>query len=103
MEITGNGLAVSRCCTVCSRNISRFPYFIKALYKHLLFQIYVVLWWILTFGLCNFVVLIASLMYDPDFKSTRLESALYWAFGKNLFALGIAIAIFGFTVKIGCK
>lgn len=67
------------------------------------FQIHVVLWWILTFGLCNFVVLIASVMYHPDYSSTRLESALYWAFGKNLFALGIAIAIFGFTRKIGCK
>lgn len=42
-------------------------------------------------------------MYKPKYKCTKLQSALYWAFGKNLFALGIAIAIFGFTQKIGGK
>ncbi|CAG9821312.1 unnamed protein product [Phaedon cochleariae] len=73
-------------------------------YKNKVLQLskmHVILWWILTFGMCNFIVLIAARMYDPAFRSSRLESALYWAFGKNVFALGIAIAIFGFSQKIG--
>ncbi|KAJ8911705.1 hypothetical protein NQ315_013167, partial [Exocentrus adspersus] len=64
-------------------------------------KVYVTLWWILTFGLCIFVVLIAGIMYKPNYKYTRMESALYWALGKNLFALGIAIGIFGFTQRVG--
>ncbi|XP_018577385.1 uncharacterized protein LOC108915748, partial [Anoplophora glabripennis] len=64
-------------------------------------KVHIILWWILTFGLCIFIVLIAGIMYKPDYKYTKIQSALYWAFGKNLFAMGIAIAIFGITQKIG--
>lgn len=42
------------------------------------------------------------MFYDPKFEVTPLKSALYWACGKNLFALGIGLGIFGFTQKIGC-
>ncbi|KAG5861265.1 hypothetical protein JTB14_028369 [Gonioctena quinquepunctata] len=62
---------------------------------------HIILWWLLTFGMCNFIILIAAVMYHPDYKSSRLESALYWAGGKNIFALGVAIAILGFSQKIG--
>ncbi|XP_066249234.1 O-acyltransferase like protein-like isoform X2 [Euwallacea similis] len=64
-------------------------------------KIHVVLWWILTFGMCITVILIAVIFYDPNFEVTRLKSAIYWASGKNLFALGVAIGLFGFTQKIG--
>ncbi|XP_050294047.1 nose resistant to fluoxetine protein 6-like isoform X2 [Anthonomus grandis grandis] len=64
-------------------------------------RIHVILWWLLTFGLCIFMVLISALFYNPAFHVTPLKSAFYWASGKNLFALGIAIGIFGFTQKVG--
>ncbi|XP_066151011.1 O-acyltransferase like protein-like [Euwallacea fornicatus] len=64
-------------------------------------KVHIVLWWILTFGMCITVVLIAVVFYDPNFEVTRLKSAIYWASGKNLFALGVAIGLFGFTQKIG--
>nr|XP_023019245.1 O-acyltransferase like protein-like [Leptinotarsa decemlineata] len=62
---------------------------------------HVILWWLLSFGICNFIILIAAVMYHPGYESSRLASALYWAFGKNIFALGVAVGIFGFTMKIG--
>ncbi|CAG9766404.1 unnamed protein product [Ceutorhynchus assimilis] len=64
-------------------------------------KIHVILWWLLSFGMCIFVVLIAVVFYDPNFMVTPLKSALYWSCGKNLFALGISIGIFGLTQKIG--
>ncbi|KAL1502201.1 hypothetical protein ABEB36_007377 [Hypothenemus hampei] len=60
-----------------------------------------VFWWFLTFGMCISLILIAVIFYDPTFEVTPLKSAFYWSCGKNIFALGIAIGIFGFTRKIG--
>uniref|UniRef100_A0A6P7GPX5 Nose resistant to fluoxetine protein 6-like isoform X2 n=1 Tax=Diabrotica virgifera virgifera TaxID=50390 RepID=A0A6P7GPX5_DIAVI len=59
------------------------------------------LWWIFTLGTCNFVVLIAAQMYSPSYKSSAVASAFYWALGKNVFAIGIAVTIYGFTRKVG--
>lgn len=42
-------------------------------------------------------------MYDSEYTSSRIESALYWAFGKNIFGFGVALAIYGYINKIGCK
>ncbi|KAJ8938256.1 hypothetical protein NQ318_001789 [Aromia moschata] len=64
-------------------------------------KIHHILWWLLSFGMCIFIILIAAKMYAPSYHSSRLESALYWSFGKNIFALGIAVGIFGITQKIG--
>ncbi|XP_056631232.1 uncharacterized protein LOC130441531 [Diorhabda sublineata] len=64
-------------------------------------KIHVILWWFLSFGMCNFIILIAATMYRPNYQNSTLESALYWALGKNIFALGIAIGIYGFALKIG--
>ncbi|XP_019768812.2 nose resistant to fluoxetine protein 6 isoform X2 [Dendroctonus ponderosae] len=64
-------------------------------------MVHKILWWIFTFGMCLSVVLIAVVFYDPSFVVTPLNSAVYWSAGKTLFALGIAIGIFGFSQKIG--
>ncbi|XP_019871049.2 O-acyltransferase like protein [Aethina tumida] len=64
-------------------------------------KIHVVLWWILSFGLCIFIILIAGIMYKEDFTYSRLGAAFYWSVGKNLFALGVAIGIYGTTLNIG--
>ncbi|XP_060524969.1 nose resistant to fluoxetine protein 6-like isoform X2 [Cylas formicarius] len=64
-------------------------------------KVHVVLWWILTFGMCIFVILIAAVFYNPEYKFSPTGSAFYWSLGKNLFALGIAIGILGHTQKIG--
>ncbi|XP_072381146.1 nose resistant to fluoxetine protein 6-like [Diabrotica undecimpunctata] len=64
-------------------------------------KFHIVLWWIFTLGTCNFVVLIATQMYSPSYKSSAIASAFYWALGKNVFALGIAVTIYGFTRKVG--
>lgn len=42
-------------------------------------------------------------MYKEDFTYSRLGAAFYWSVGKNLFALGVAIGIYGTTLNIGCK
>ncbi|CAH0550012.1 unnamed protein product [Brassicogethes aeneus] len=62
---------------------------------------HVLFWWLLTFGSGLFVILIAGIMYNDDFTYTRLEAALYWAFGKNVFVFAVALAIFGATRNLG--
>ncbi|KAJ3650137.1 hypothetical protein Zmor_021845 [Zophobas morio] len=64
-------------------------------------KIYVILWWILSFGLSISVILVAGKMYQDNYSYTRLESALYWGFGKYVFGLGLGIGIYGMTQNIG--
>ncbi|XP_030766859.1 nose resistant to fluoxetine protein 6-like isoform X2 [Sitophilus oryzae] len=59
------------------------------------------LWWIFSFGLCLSVIMIAAVFYDMNYKYTALESALYWALGKNIFALGMSVMLLGFIYRIG--
>lgn len=48
-------------------------------------------------------MLYASQAYNDDFNLTRLKAAVYWSLGKNIFAIGIAVFIFGMTQGAGCK
>ncbi|XP_030766793.1 nose resistant to fluoxetine protein 6-like [Sitophilus oryzae] len=96
---------------VISTHTNMFGFFLGMLFGYLFFQykdqdlrqhkILVVLWWILTFGLCLSTIFVAGIFYDPNFKYTALDSAVYWACGKNLFALGMCIAVLGLTHRIG--
>ncbi|CAH1365359.1 unnamed protein product, partial [Tenebrio molitor] len=64
-------------------------------------KIYVTLWWILSFGLSLGITLSAGIIYQENFEFSRIDSALYWALGKCIFALGLGIGIFGMTQNIG--
>ncbi|XP_045483781.1 nose resistant to fluoxetine protein 6-like isoform X2 [Harmonia axyridis] len=59
------------------------------------------LWYSLTFGLGLSILAISYPMYGYSYVYSRVTSALYWSFGKNIFTLAVAIFIFGITQKIG--
>lgn len=49
------------------------------------------------------IIAISYPMYDNSYVYSRISSALYWSFGKNIYSLAIGIGIFGMTQKLGCK
>lgn len=68
-----------------------------------IFQIYVLLWLIISWGACLFQIFSGYIFYRDNSKQSAALSALYWASMKPLYAFGIATLIFGFTQDIGCK
>lgn len=61
---------------------------------------YIVIWWIIIFGLPLAIIFVAYPFYH-GYEYSRIGAAIYTAVGRNLFALAVAIAIFGCTQKIG--
>ncbi|XP_044745136.1 nose resistant to fluoxetine protein 6-like [Coccinella septempunctata] len=64
-------------------------------------RIFRVLWYISTFGLGLTIIGISYPMYQNSYVYSKLSSAIYWSFGRNIFSLAIAIGIFGMTRKLG--
>ncbi|KAL3288864.1 hypothetical protein HHI36_003311 [Cryptolaemus montrouzieri] len=64
-------------------------------------RIYGLLYFIFSYGMAIGIVAAAFPMYNSAYIHSKLISAVYWSFGKNIFALAIGIGIFGGTKKLG--
>ncbi|KAL3288860.1 hypothetical protein HHI36_003307 [Cryptolaemus montrouzieri] len=64
-------------------------------------KIYIVLYYILSYGLALGIIAVAYPMFDSSYSNSNIISALYWSGGKNIFTLGVAIGIFGMTQQLG--
>ncbi|KAK4885463.1 hypothetical protein RN001_001734 [Aquatica leii] len=62
---------------------------------------FIVLWWILVWGLPLSVIFLGVPMYRDNYVPTRLGASLYQGLARNVFAIGICLGILGINKNIG--